>query len=117
MTMAKFLSVAHSNTSRNVETCAILAGKLSADQFRITHVLVPKQKGKKRQTTTAFVLGLRNFFHYSPGTADSCTMSEDDLDLFDYQDKHDLITLGWVRSSFRSPKLLAVDFSVLLYVQ
>ncbi len=73
--MTEFLKVARPNTDRNVETCAILAGRLSSNTFRITHVLVPKQKG----------------------TADSCTMLEEDLDPFEYMDQHELITLGWVR--------------------
>ncbi len=73
--MSEFLRVARSNTDRNVETCGILAGSLSNDRFRITHVLVPKQTG----------------------TADSCTMLEEDLAPFEYMDKHELITLGWVR--------------------
>lgn len=76
-TMSKFLSVARSNTDRNVETCAILCGKLASDRFSITHVLVPKQTG----------------------TSDSCTMLEDDLAPFEYMDQHELITLGWVRRS------------------
>ena len=45
MVMAKFLSVAQPNTANNVETCAVLAGKLANNKFKITHVLVPKQKG------------------------------------------------------------------------
>jgi len=44
--MSKFLTVAKPNTDRNVETCAILAGKLAENVFKITHVLVPKQTGK-----------------------------------------------------------------------
>ncbi len=46
LVMAKFLSVAQPNTAKNIETCAILAGKLEQDQFHITHILVPKQNGK-----------------------------------------------------------------------
>ncbi len=74
MLMGKFLSLADPNTKANVETCAILAGKLAQNRFKITHLLVPKQSG----------------------TSDSCT-TEGEEAIFDYQDKHDLITLGWVR--------------------
>ena len=75
MAEGKFLSVAQPNTSRNVETCAILAGKLARDRFRITHLLVPKQSG----------------------TSDSCTTSNEEA-IFEYQDKHELITLGWIHT-------------------
>ena len=75
MAEGRFLSVAQPNTSRNVETCAILAGKLSRDRFKITHLLVPKQTG----------------------TSDSCTTSNEEA-IFEYQDKHELITLGWIHT-------------------
>lgn len=61
----------------------LLAALQSRRVFHITHVLVPKQTG----------------------TPDSCiTLNEEDL--FDYQDKYDLITLGWIhvrQSSCLSP--------------
>ncbi|XP_066303861.1 STAM-binding protein-like [Branchiostoma lanceolatum] len=73
--MLKFLNLAQPNTVKNIETCGILAGKLKQNSFTITHVLVPKQSG----------------------TPDSCTtLSEEEL--FDYQDKHELITLGWIHT-------------------
>lgn len=72
-TMSKFLSLAHKNTAKNVETCGILAGRLSHNRLIITHVIVPKQSG----------------------TSDSCTtMSEEEI--FDIQDQQNLITLGWI---------------------
>ena len=73
MLMAKFISVAEPNTSSNVETCGVLAGKLSQNKFQITHLIIPKQSG----------------------TSDSCTTTGEEA-IFDYQEKHDLITLGWV---------------------
>ncbi|CAL4151064.1 unnamed protein product, partial [Meganyctiphanes norvegica] len=73
--MGKFLALAQPNTSRNVETCGILAGKLSQNRLLITHLLVPKQSG----------------------TSDSCTTHEEEQ-LFDYQDRLDLITLGWIHT-------------------
>ncbi|XP_055634942.1 STAM-binding protein [Toxorhynchites rutilus septentrionalis] len=73
--MAKFLQLASRNTLNNVETCGILAGRLAKNQLLITHVVVPKQKG----------------------TSDSCTtMNEEDI--FNYQDQHNLITLGWIHT-------------------
>lgn len=72
-TMSKFLALASKNTAKNVETCGILAGRLSHHRLIITHVIVPKQSG----------------------TPDSCTtMNEEDI--FDIQDQHNLITLGWI---------------------
>ena len=73
MLMAQFLSIAQQNTNANIETCGFLTGKLSQNQFKITHLLIPKQSG----------------------TSDSCVTSGEEA-MFDYQEKHDLITLGWV---------------------
>ncbi|KAF8770488.1 STAM-binding protein-like A like protein [Argiope bruennichi] len=70
-----FLSLAKQNTDRNVETCGILAGKMSHNQLMVTHLLIPKQTG----------------------TSDSCT-TDNEEDIFMYQDKHDLITLGWIHT-------------------
>lgn len=77
-TMYRFLMRVADNTAKNIETCGILAGKLSQNQFRLSHVIIPKQKG----------------------TPDSCnTMNEEEL--FDVQDQHNLITLGWIHVSWR----------------
>lgn len=76
-TMYRFLLLVAENTAKNIETCGILAGKLSQNRFRLTHVIIPKQRG----------------------TSDSCnTMNEEEL--FDVQDQHNLITLGWIHVSF-----------------
>ncbi|GAB1611035.1 STAM-binding protein-like isoform X1 [Argonauta hians] len=71
----KFLEIASTNTSANIETCGILAGKLRQNNFHITHVLVPKQTG----------------------TSDTCTTLKEE-ELFDYIDSHDLITFGWIHT-------------------
>lgn len=71
----KFLGVAEHNTMKNIETCGILAGKLSKNAFYISHVLIPKQAG----------------------TSDSC-VAEDEEDILMYQDPRDLITLGWIHT-------------------
>ncbi|XP_069951956.1 STAM-binding protein-like isoform X2 [Cherax quadricarinatus] len=73
--MAKFMALALPNTLRNIETCGILAGKLAHHKLLVTHLLVPKQCG----------------------TADSCTTQHEE-ELFDYQDKLDLITVGWIHT-------------------
>ncbi|KAK4004809.1 hypothetical protein OUZ56_006533 [Daphnia magna] len=71
----EFVSLANSNTKNNVETCGILAGKLEQNQFLITHLLIPKQNG----------------------TSDSCT-TQNEEELFNVQDKHNLVTLGWIHT-------------------
>ncbi|XP_067136212.1 STAM-binding protein [Centruroides vittatus] len=73
--MDQFLHLAEQNTICNIETCGILAGKLSYSKFTVTHLLIPKQTG----------------------SADSCTTGSEE-ELFTYQDKHDLITLGWIHT-------------------
>lgn len=91
--LSSFINIAHRNTSNNVETCGILAGKLERDQFYITHMIIPKQKG----------------------TSDSCvTMNEEEI--FDFQDQHNLITLGWIHvSSFSSAHLVDIPLFPLCY--
>ncbi|KAI4489992.1 hypothetical protein M0804_004174 [Polistes exclamans] len=70
-----FLSLAFNNTTNNKETCGILTGKLERNKLLITHLLIPQQTG-------------------SP---DSClTLNEEDI--FDFQDNHNLITLGWIHT-------------------
>jgi len=80
----RFVSIAQLNTERNVETCAVLAGRLSHNAFTITHVLVPKQRG----------------------TSDSC-LTDNEEEVFLVQDAEELMTLGWIhthptQSSFMS---------------
>ncbi|KAJ6653585.1 hypothetical protein lerEdw1_009083 [Lerista edwardsae] len=71
----KFLQLADANTVRGIETCGILCGKLTHNEFTITHVIVPKQ---------------------SAGP-DYCDM-ENVEELFNVQDQHDLLTLGWIHT-------------------
>ena len=75
MLMSRFLDLAQTNTNRNVETCGILAGSLERNKFTITHLIIPQQSG----------------------TSDSCS-TENEEAIFDYQDNHDLITLGWIHT-------------------
>ncbi|NXY40297.1 STALP protease, partial [Ceuthmochares aereus] len=71
----KFLLLAESNTVRGIETCGILCGKLTHNEFTITHVIVPKQ---------------------SAGP-DYCDM-ENVEELFGIQDQYGLLTLGWIHT-------------------
>lgn len=71
--MHSFLALALTNTMNNKETCGILAGKLERNRLLVTHLLIPEQAG-------------------SP---DSC-VTHNEEDIFDYQDQHNLITLGWI---------------------
>jgi len=90
-TMQKFLAAAALNTSRNIETCGILAGQLKQNQLLVTHIIIPKQSG----------------------TSDSCTtMNEEEL--FDLQDQLNLITLGWIHTH---PSQTAFLSSVDLHTQ
>uniref|UniRef100_H3A3R4 STAM binding protein like 1 n=1 Tax=Latimeria chalumnae TaxID=7897 RepID=H3A3R4_LATCH len=71
----KFLLLADSNTRGGIETCGILCGKLTHNEFTITHVIVPKQTAGP----------------------DYCDM-ENVEELFSIQDQHDLLTLGWIHT-------------------
>jgi STAM-binding protein len=70
-----FMQAAHRNTIRSIETCGILCGKISRDEtkFSVTHLIVPKQTA----------------------TTDTCATTHED-EIFEYQIKHDLLTLGWI---------------------
>ena len=70
-----FLDVASKNTKQKLETCGILCGVLEHNEFSVTHLLVPPQTA----------------------TSDSCTMT-DEMPIFDYQQQHSLLTLGWIHT-------------------
>ncbi|XP_075264134.1 STAM-binding protein-like A [Convolutriloba macropyga] len=89
----KFASLAERNTDRNIETCGVLCGKMSNNQFTVTVVVLPKQSG----------------------TSDSCLTSHEE-ELFEVLEKHDVITLGWIhthpsQSAFLSSVDLHTHFS------
>nr|XP_033805349.1 STAM-binding protein isoform X2 [Geotrypetes seraphini]XP_033805354.1 STAM-binding protein isoform X2 [Geotrypetes seraphini] len=71
----KFLRLSEVNTSKGVETCGILCGKLMQNEFTVTHVIVPKQSGGP----------------------DYCN-TENEEELFLIQDQHGLVTLGWIHT-------------------
>ncbi|XP_037546913.1 AMSH-like protease [Nematolebias whitei] len=71
----RFLQLAESNTTRGIETCGVLCGRLTHDEFLLTHVVIPKQ---------------------SAGP-DFCDM-ENVEELFSFQDQQQLLTLGWIHT-------------------
>ncbi|KAF7644388.1 hypothetical protein LDENG_00222790 [Lucifuga dentata] len=71
----RFLLLADSNTARGIETCGVLCGRLTQNEFLLTHVVVPKQ---------------------SAGP-DFCDM-ENVEELFSFQDQQNLLTLGWIHT-------------------
>ncbi|XP_067673426.1 STAM-binding protein-like A [Haliotis asinina] len=73
--MRKFIEKAQTNTDKKTETLGILFGSLAQNQFHVTHLFIPQQHG----------------------TPDSCDM-ENEIDLIDYQDKYNLINLGWIHT-------------------
>uniref|UniRef100_A0A914UKB3 MPN domain-containing protein n=1 Tax=Plectus sambesii TaxID=2011161 RepID=A0A914UKB3_9BILA len=70
-----FLSKAWPNTERGVETCAILCGKMANNRLIVSHAVIPKQNGGP----------------------DSCD-TEHEEEVFEFQDKHDMITIGWIHT-------------------
>lgn len=61
------------------------------NELIITHMILPKQKG----------------------TSDSClTMNEEEI--FDYQDQHNLITLGWIH--VRLLKFFIISIFLIIYL-
>lgn len=73
--MDTFLRLAQSNTSKDLETCGILAGSLKNRKFYITALIIPKQEA----------------------TANSCQATNEE-EIFDVQDKRSLFPLGWIHT-------------------
>ncbi|PRP78067.1 hypothetical protein PROFUN_14041 [Planoprotostelium fungivorum] len=73
-----FMRKAERNTRSNVETCGILAGELRGNVLYISTLIIPSQEG----------------------TSDTCAMLNEE-DVFEYMDKHDLLTVGWIHSLLR----------------
>uniref|UniRef100_A0A3P9MY13 STAM binding protein like 1 n=1 Tax=Poecilia reticulata TaxID=8081 RepID=A0A3P9MY13_POERE len=71
----RFLLLADSNTARGIETCGVLCGRLTHNEFVLTHVVIPKQ---------------------SAGP-DFCDM-ENVEELFGFQDQQNLLTVGWIHT-------------------
>ncbi|ODV96475.1 hypothetical protein PACTADRAFT_40630, partial [Pachysolen tannophilus NRRL Y-2460] len=71
----KFLDIAQENTIQELETCGILAGKLSRNAFFITTLIIPRQIS----------------------TRDTCeTLDEEKL--FEITDEKGLFVLGWIHT-------------------
>ncbi|KAG9459593.1 hypothetical protein H6P81_004101 [Aristolochia fimbriata] len=73
--MEDFLSLAQTNTAKNLETCGILAGSLKNRTFYVTTLIIPKQES----------------------TSDSCQTTNEE-EIFDVQDKLSLFPLGWIHT-------------------
>eukprot|EP00127_Corallochytrium_limacisporum_P007101 Clim_evm20s242 gene=Clim_evmTU20s242 len=73
--MDRFLTIASTNTARNVETMGILLGKVRKTKLVCKILAIPKQTG----------------------TSDSVE-TEREEDVLEYQLKHDLITMGWIHT-------------------
>ncbi|KAM9831262.1 AMSH-like protease [Neosynchiropus ocellatus] len=71
----RFLRLAEVNTMRGVETCGVLCGRLQHDELVLTHLVVPKQTSGP----------------------DFCDM-ENVEELFNFQDQHNLLTVGWIHT-------------------
>ncbi|KAL3463051.1 hypothetical protein BJX64DRAFT_258136 [Aspergillus heterothallicus] len=70
-----FLSLAASNTQKNLETCGVLCGTLISNALFISRLLIPEQIS----------------------TSDTCeTVNESAI--FDYCDSEDLMVLGWIHT-------------------
>ncbi|TKR80072.1 hypothetical protein L596_014203 [Steinernema carpocapsae] len=77
--ISEFAFYAKENTDANRETCGQLFGRLnrsgSKDEFVVSHLLIPKQMG----------------------TSESCETTNEE-DMYEYQEKHGLISLGWIHT-------------------
>ncbi|CAI7871672.1 unnamed protein product [Closterium sp. NIES-53] len=73
--MDEFMRVVLDNTSRNLETCAVLAGSLKKGMFFVTALILPKQHS----------------------TSDSCSTTNEE-EIFEAQDKLGLFQLGWIHT-------------------
>ena len=73
--IAEFLKGSHANTSRKIETCAILAGEEQNGQLAITTLIFPTQTGEQ----------------------DQCAMT-DEVELFEVQIEKSVMTIGWIHT-------------------
>ncbi|PKU68440.1 AMSH-like ubiquitin thioesterase 3 [Dendrobium catenatum] len=70
-----FLKLAVGNTTKNLETCGVLAGLLKNSTFVVTTLIIPKQES----------------------TSDSC-QTTDEEEIFNVQDERSLFPLGWIHT-------------------
>ncbi len=71
----RFLKIAYTNTSRNLETCGVLCGILKQNALFITTLVIPAQES----------------------TSDTCATTDEEA-LFEFQDSRNLLTLGWIHT-------------------
>jgi STAM-binding protein len=95
--MSDAVQVARSNTVRGIETCGVLAGSIVRRACSVLCSLCPDSEQAR---DTLFVTTL--IIPKQEGTTDTCaTLNEEDL--FLYQDKHNLLTLGWIHVRHLTP--------------
>ncbi|KAL9096474.1 MAG: hypothetical protein Q9165_001471 [Trypethelium subeluteriae] len=70
-----FVSIAASNTKRNLETCGFLCGTLISNALFVSKLVIPEQES----------------------TSDTCEMVNESA-LFDYCDREELMVLGWIHT-------------------
>ncbi len=73
----EFLSYGYPSLERGIEFCAVICAKLKSGRFECSHMLIPKQTA----------------------TPNSCNATNE-VELFQYQDINDLITVGWIHVCF-----------------
>ena len=79
-----FLKVASQNTAANIETIAVLAGRMEAGRFYVSCLILPQQEG----------------------TSDTCAALDEEA-LFNEQLKRELFTIGWVHTHPRQTCFLS----------
>jgi STAM-binding protein len=70
-----FLTIAQANTSKKLETCGILCGKLNRNAFFITHLLIPKQES----------------------TENTCQTLDEEAQ-FQFVDDNSVFVIGWIHT-------------------
>ncbi|CAD6581706.1 MAG: hypothetical protein CYPHOPRED_001688 [Cyphobasidiales sp. Tagirdzhanova-0007] len=82
--VSTFATLASKNTRRNLETCALICGKLSRNIFTATLLCVPKQSA----------------------TSDTCTTKNEE-DIFQVTENRDVLVLGWIHTHPRQTCFLS----------
>eukprot|EP00039_Didymoeca_costata_P009566 m.126852 g.126852 ORF g.126852 m.126852 type:complete len:332 (-) comp14530_c0_seq3:58-1053(-) len=106
--VSRFLESASTNSHHNNETCGILLGSMGSDKLTISHLVLPKQKGGLIRHSN-WGLSLRS----SPEGPNSCD-TLDDMAVFSFAEKNNLMTLGWIHTH---PSQTAFLSSVDLHTQ
>lgn len=75
----------------------MLMGTLADNVFRVTVLLVPKQKVR-----LAPVVPILSHRHLAQGTSDTCETVDEEA-IFTFQDSRDVTTLAWIHTVRSSP--------------